>query len=59
MNNHQSESQTRQEIIDKRLEKASWDVNDPAQVTANTAKNGSHVQLPSRLPHTVNIVMKN
>ncbi len=34
MDNKKSEAQTRQEIIDKRLEKAGWDVNDPAQVTA-------------------------
>lgn len=29
-----SESQTRQEIIDKRLEKAGWNVDDPTQVTS-------------------------
>ncbi len=29
-----SEAKTRQEIIDKRLEKAGWDVNNPAQVTS-------------------------
>lgn len=34
MNNHKTEAQTRQEIIDKRLEKAGWDVNNPSQVTA-------------------------
>lgn len=33
-NTHQSEAQTRQEIIDERLKTAGWDVNDPAQVTA-------------------------
>jgi len=34
MNNHKNEAQTRQEIIDKRLKKAGWDVNNPAQVTS-------------------------
>jgi type I restriction enzyme, R subunit len=29
-----TESQTRQQIIDERLKKAGWDVNDPSQVTA-------------------------
>jgi type I site-specific restriction endonuclease len=29
-----SEAKTRQEIIDKRLKKAGWNVNDPNQVTA-------------------------
>lgn len=29
-----TEAQTRQEIIDQRLEKAGWNVNDPTQVTA-------------------------
>lgn len=29
-----NEAKTRQEIIDKRLEKAGWDVNNPAQVTS-------------------------
>ncbi len=29
-----TEAQTRQEIIDQRLEKAGWNVNDPSQVTA-------------------------
>lgn len=29
-----SEAKTRQEIIDKRLDKAGWDVNNPAQVTS-------------------------
>ncbi len=30
----QTEAQTRKDIIDQRLKKAGWDVNDPAQVTA-------------------------
>lgn len=30
----QSEAKTRQEIIDKRLQKAGWDVKNPAQVTS-------------------------
>ncbi|MDO8648809.1 MAG: DEAD/DEAH box helicase family protein [Candidatus Peregrinibacteria bacterium] len=30
---HQSESKTRQEIIDDRLKKAGWNVKDPSQVT--------------------------
>ncbi len=34
MNNHKNEAQTRQDIIDKRLKKAGWDVNNPAQVTS-------------------------
>jgi|WetSurMetagenome_2_1015567.scaffolds.fasta_scaffold25470_2 type I restriction enzyme, R subunit len=34
MNAHKNEAQTRQQIIDKRLEKAGWNVNDPSQVTA-------------------------
>lgn len=29
-----NEAKTRQEIIDKRLLKAGWDVNDPSQVTS-------------------------
>ena len=31
---NKSEAETRQEIIDKRLKKAGWDVNNPSQVTA-------------------------
>lgn len=31
---NKTEAQTRQKIIDQRLKKASWDVNDPSQVTA-------------------------
>lgn len=29
-----TEAQTRQQIIDQRLKKAGWDVNDPSQVTS-------------------------
>jgi len=34
MSMSRTEAQTRQEIIDQRLKKAGWDVNDPSQVTA-------------------------
>lgn len=34
MTHNKTEAQTRQEIIDKRLKIAGWDVNDPAQVTS-------------------------
>lgn len=33
MGNRISEAQTRRDIIDKRLKKAGWDVNEPTQVT--------------------------
>ena len=32
--NNKTEAQTRQEIIDKRLKKSGWDVNNPSQVTS-------------------------
>ena len=31
-----TEAKTRQEIIDKRLLEAGWDVNNPSQVTSGT-----------------------
>ncbi len=34
MAKHQTEAQTRQEIIDKRLAKVGWDIKNPSQVTA-------------------------
>ena len=61
-----SEAQTRQEIIDKRLALAGWDVDDPSQVTEELEEGGEEryvwwakVRSPNRqqpLPHTDDIL---